>query len=139
MVMRIETDLGSTGNSASRRLVIGSRPKTSASKTSATENATWRGLSGRLYRAGIEKFVHCRAPARAAYVLVRRDVSGRPFAVFAGLAISQTPTVNLARIRRRGARLGAVEVHLIDLTHADGTDTARRVARDIRAGIAHSS
>ena len=99
-------------------------------------NATWPGTSGRLYRAAVESFVRCKAPARAIYVLVTRDLTGRPHPLFAGLALSQAPTVNLARIRRRGARLGASEVHLIDLTHSSGTYAARRLVRDVRANFA---
>jgi hypothetical protein len=101
-------------------------------------SANWLGRSGRLYRCGIERLHHCRAPARAAYLLVARDSAGRASALFAGLAISRAPTVNLARIRRRAVQLGASEVHLIDLTHSASSYAARRLVRDVRAGIARA-
>lgn len=96
----------------------------------------WAGRSGRLYQAVVIDLMACRAPARAAYVLARRDAIGRAHALFAGLALSAAPTVNLARIRQRAARLGAGEVHLIDLTHSTGTLAGRRLVRDVRAGLA---
>jgi hypothetical protein len=103
-----------------------------------SQNATWAGLSGRLYRAGVEGLLQCRAPARAVYLLVKRDASGRPHALFAGLALSRAPTTNLARIRQRAAKLRANEVHLIDLTHSAGSYGARRLLRDVRAGLAQA-
>lgn len=106
---------------------------TPAPSGSATQ--VWAGRSGRLYQASIVDLVVCRAPAKAAYVLARRDATGRPQALFAGLALSAAPTVNLARIRQRAARLGAEEVHLIDLGHSAGTYVGRRLVRDVRAGL----
>ena len=57
----------------------------------------------------------CRAPVRAAYVLVKRDQAGKAVPLFAGAAVSRAPTLNLARIRRRAATLAATEVHLIEM------------------------
>ncbi len=101
----------------------------------ATSNAFWRGGSGRSYHATIERFQVCKAPVRAAYVLVRRDADGRAQAMFVGLAISRAPSANLARIRQLGALLDAKEVHCIDLTHCVSSLAARRIVRDLRAAL----
>lgn len=104
-----------------------------------TKYATWRGRSGRLHVARIELLLDCRALARAAYVLVTRDALGRAVPLFVGLALSAATTLNLARIRHRAAKVGAKEVHIIDLTHAAGSYAARRLVRDLRASLAHAA
>jgi hypothetical protein len=100
---------------------------------------SWRGRSGRVYSARIELLLDCRAPARAAYLLVARDACGCASAVCIGVALSRAPTLNLARIRHRAAKYGANEVHMIDMTHSAGTYTARRVVRDVRAGLVNAA
>jgi hypothetical protein len=100
---------------------------------------TWQSRSGRLFHFASMPLFTCRAPARAAYVLARRDTAGHAVALFVGVALSLAPTLNLARIRQRAASLGATEVHLLDLDHAQGTYAARRLVRDLRAGLSHAA
>jgi hypothetical protein len=69
----------------------------------------WQGASGRAYRFDIQPFVMCAAPPPCAYVLVRRTAAQKPVVVHVGVATSAAPTLNLARIRRIGARHGASE------------------------------
>ena len=45
------------------------------------------------------------------YVLVRREPEGGATLLALGRLVSHTPSLNLAMIRRRGAELGANEVH----------------------------
>ncbi len=104
------------------------------SKTARTQH--WCGRSGRCYPANVVNLIFCAAPHRVAYVLVSRDAAGRALGLFAGLALSRTPTLNLARIRHRAAKIGANEIHTIDLTHCTGTYAARQLVRDIRSGLA---
>ena len=106
-------------------------PHVRPANTAADRTCFWAGRLGRLYRFTVHSLIECNAPPRGAYVLVKRGAKG-PRALFAGVAASLAPTVNLARIRRRGAALGADEVHVIALTGS--TADVRRVVRDIRAG-----
>lgn len=100
---------------------------------------TWRSSTGRLYHFSTSVLRACRAPARAVYVLVRRDDAGHAVGQFVGAAVSRAPTLNLARIRERAAILGATEVHLLDITHTVGSYAARRLVRDLRAGLEHAA
>ena len=72
-----------------------------------------------------------RMPAAAAghLLLVRRD-AGRHAArcCTSAAASSDAPTLNLARIRQRGAQLGANEVHVHFLAETDGAAPARSPA-----------
>jgi hypothetical protein len=100
--------------------------------------AFWTGGSGRVYRHDIYDFVRCPAPSRCAYVLVRRDGAGIPRVLHAGAATSSAPTLNLAHIRRLGARLGATEVHVHATLTGPGSHALRRIARDLRKALAQS-
>jgi hypothetical protein len=66
-------------------------------------------------------------------VLVRRDRHGVPAALHVGLGESDVPTLNLAQVRRRGAQLGANEVHVH--LQAASQDERRLVVCDLRAGL----
>jgi hypothetical protein len=52
-----------------------------------------------------------------------------------GSGASDAPTLNLARVRQRGATLGANEVHVHFLAASD--EERRLVACDLRAGQFH--
>lgn len=95
----------------------------------------WRGHTGRVYRHEIHDFIHCPVLPRATYVLARRDRTDGLIALHVGTATSLAPTLNLAHIRRLGARLGATEVHIHPTPHARGTLAQRRIARDLRAAL----
>ncbi len=88
--------------------------------------ALWPGASGTLLRHTVYSLIGCPAPRAARYVLVAVDAQGRRSLLSTGRTQTPSPTLNLARIRHEGARLGANEVHLhlcddCDADAADGT------------------
>jgi len=91
--------------------------------------ATWTGESGRDYPHISYDLKTCPAVAAANYVLVRRQASGDRVVLRIGCVENDSPTLNLAELRMRGARLGANEVHLYLL--ADGAFSRRRVMEDL--------
>jgi hypothetical protein len=92
----------------------------------------WRGASGRAYVHRVYSLIECPPLPQATYVLVRREANGRRVALHVGLGRSDTATLNLARVRQRGAQLGANEVHVHFLRPAQAD--AGLVACDLRAG-----
>lgn len=76
---------------------------------------SWRGASGREYQHVCFRLIGCPNFASGTYVLVRRLAEGRRSVLAVGHTESPYATVNLARIRETGARLGADEVHLLPL------------------------
>lgn len=93
----------------------------------------WRGASGKGYAHSVYSLIACPPLPAASYVLVRRDRHGRRRALRVGLGQSDAPTLNLARVRRRGAQLGANEVHVHFAAASE--DERRLVACDLRAGL----
>ena len=65
-------------------------------------------------------------------MLVRRDADGKRQVLHIASGTSDAPTLNLARIRQRGAMLGANEVHVHALARTD--DERQLVVCDLRAG-----
>ena len=94
---------------------------------------SWRGASGRRYAHSVYSLIECPPLPMAGYILVKRDVLGRRTALRVGLGQSDAPTLNLAEVRRRGAQLGANEVHVH--VRAGSEDERRLVACDLRAGL----
>lgn len=74
--------------------------------------ATWKGASGARVRHVVYTLVGCPPVASATYLLVSRRSGGKAKVLAIGHTTTATPSVNLARIRRIGAALGANEVHL---------------------------
>jgi hypothetical protein len=93
----------------------------------------WRGASGKRYAHSVYSLIACPPLPAASYILVRRDRHGRRTALRVGLGRSDAPTLNLARVRQRGAQLGANEVHVH--FQAASHDERRLVACDLRAGL----
>jgi hypothetical protein len=92
----------------------------------------WRGASGRRYVHSVYDLITCPPLPEAIYVLARRDRNGRCVALQAACACSNVPSLNLARIRQRGATLGANEVHVHFLAVAD--EQRQLILCDLRAG-----
>jgi hypothetical protein len=90
----------------------------------------WHGASGRRYSHAVYSLVECPPLSDACYTLVHRDAQERRTALHIGLCDHAAPTLNLARIRQRGAMLGANEVHVHVLP---GHDAQRLAACDLRA------
>jgi hypothetical protein len=98
----------------------------------ATHCHFWRGASGRRYAHAVYGLIDCPPLSRSTYLLVRRDAGGSRTVLHIGHADDDAPTLNLARIRQRGATLGANEVHVYG---SAATDSERRLAVcDLRAG-----
>ncbi len=92
----------------------------------------WTGASGRRYVHTVYSLIECPALASGNYVLVRRQANGERTALAIGSAIQDAASLNLAEIRRRGAELGANEVHVHLLA---GTNKASKLVEyDLRCG-----
>ena len=91
----------------------------------------WRGASGRRYAHALYSLIGCPPLPRSSYLLVRRGAEDRREVLFVGVADSSAPTLNLARVRQRGATLGANEVHVHFL--AETAEQCRLAACDLRA------
>jgi len=72
----------------------------------------WRGASGRRYAHTVYSLIECPPLPRAAYLLIHRDPAGQRQVLHIGSTESSAPSLNLARLRQRGASLGANEVHV---------------------------
>jgi hypothetical protein len=93
----------------------------------------WAGASGQRYTHAVYSLLECPPLPQAVYLLVRRQQDGTLQVLYIASALSAAPTLNLARIRQRGATVGANEVHA-HLTPS-GADTCRTIACDLRAGL----
>lgn len=62
-------------------------------------------------RAASATLLTCPPLNQGNYVLLRRETDGGATLLALGRLVSHTPSLNLAMIRRRGAELGANEVH----------------------------
>lgn len=93
----------------------------------------WRGASGRRYAHAVYSLIECPALPKATYLLVRRDAGGNRTVLHIGHADRDAATLNLARVRQRGATLGANEVHVYLLA---GSASERQLTIcDLRAGL----
>jgi hypothetical protein len=92
----------------------------------------WGGASGQRYQHSVYSLLECPPLPQAVYLLVRRQENGARNVLFIAPALSHAPSLNLARIRQRGATLGANEVHAYLATSAEA---CRTIACDLRAGL----
>jgi hypothetical protein len=92
----------------------------------------WRGASGRRYAHTVYSLIECPPLPRAAYLLIRRDPAGQRHVLHIGSGESSAPSLNLARLRQRGASLGANEVHVH--FQAETAEQRQLVVCDLRAG-----
>lgn len=92
----------------------------------------WRGASGKRYVHTVHSLLSCPRLPRATYVLVREEDDGQRSALRIGRTSSDCGSINLAEVRRRGAQLGATEVHV----HLIADDECGRmlVEMDLQAG-----
>lgn len=92
----------------------------------------WAGASGRRYVHTVYSLIECPALPSGNYVLVHRDGDGRRLVLAIGRVRHEAPSLNLAEIRRRGAELGANEVHVHLL--APNSKQSRLIETDLRSG-----
>jgi len=93
----------------------------------------WGGASGKRYQHSVYSLLECPPLPQAVYLLVRRQANGALKVLYIAPALSDAPSLNLARIRQRGAALGANEVHAHLL--ATSAEACRTIACDLRAGL----
>jgi hypothetical protein len=92
----------------------------------------WSGASGRRYVHTIYNLLECPAIPAGNYILVHRDSEGRRLVLAVGRVGHSAASLNLAEIRRRGAQLGANEVHVHLL--APNAKQSRLIETDLRSG-----
>lgn len=92
----------------------------------------WSGASGRRYVHTVYSLVECPAIPAGNYILVHRDPEGRRLVLAIGRVGNPAASLNLAEIRRRGAELGANEVHVHLL--ATNAKQSRLIESDLRSG-----
>lgn len=92
----------------------------------------WSGASGRRYVHTIYSLIECPAIPAGNYILVHRDAQGRRLVLAIGRVGNVAASLNLAEIRRRGAELGANEVHVHLL--APNAKQSRFIETDLRTG-----
>jgi hypothetical protein len=80
---------------------------------------TWQTASGQRLRHAVYSLIGCPAVVAATYILVRRTADGARRVVAVRRTRTDIPILNLARIRRAGARLGANEVHVFRSAKSD--------------------
>lgn len=93
----------------------------------------WRTATGREIAHIVYSLMGCPPLQSATYLLVRRSADGKRNVLAVARTQRQAPTLNLARIREWGAKLGANEVHIHPICGPDRTRAA--VERDLR--LAH--
>lgn len=79
----------------------------------------WQSIDGRRLRHTIYSLIGCPPVEAGTYILARRGQEGSLRVLAIRRTRSRVPSVNLASIRRTGARLGANEVHLCRLALTD--------------------
>ncbi len=72
----------------------------------------WRGASGARYLHSVYSLLDCPSLPKATYIIVRREDDGTCRPLHIGQTVEDTQSLNLALLRRLGARLGANEVHI---------------------------
>lgn len=73
---------------------------------------TWHTATGQRLRHAVYSLIGCPGVLAATYILVRNCPDGMREVLAVRRTRSDIPSLNLARIRRAGARLGANEVHV---------------------------
>jgi hypothetical protein len=92
----------------------------------------WTGASGQRYVHTIYTLLDCPALSSGNVILVKRDEDGQRTILDVCVVALNSPSLNLAEIRQRGATLGANEVHVHLL--ADSEREAKRIAFDLQCG-----
>jgi hypothetical protein len=78
----------------------------------ANDFTFWNGASGASYVHTVFRLLDCPELPNSNIVLVRRDREGRAEALHIGRVEEDSPSLNLAAIRRTAAQIGADEVHV---------------------------
>lgn len=92
----------------------------------------WTGASGARYVHTVYSLLTCPTLPASNFILIKRDADGEPNVLSIGQLTNSATSLNLAEIRRRGAELGATEVHIHLL--ADDSKHAMSIQQDLQAG-----
>ena len=110
------------------------RLQTSPSVAADCEFLFWSGASGARYVHTVHSLLACPELPSCTYVLAYCAPSGEREVLAVGQLTGTVPSLNLAELRHRGARLGANEIHVHLLA---GTRAERhRVVLDIKGSVA---
>lgn len=93
----------------------------------------WPGATGERYVHHVYGLIDCPQVPAANYILFARDDDGSRRVLYVGVVGHDAPSLNLAEIRHRGAKLGAREVHVHMLAGTDGRRAA--IEMDLRAAF----
>ena len=117
-----------------RSRMTGTQEHASANETSELMQRFqfWTGASGQRYVHTIYTLLDCPGLSTGNILLVRRDEDGQRSVLDVCALGLNSPSLNLAEIRQRGATLGANEVHVHLL--ADTEREAKRIAFDLQCG-----
>lgn len=123
-----------TNRGLSRARMIGTNQQTDVAESEELMQRFqfWTGASGDRYVHTIYTLVDCPALTTGNVILVKRDKAGQRTALDVGILGPNSPSLNLAEIRQRGATMGANEVHVHLL--AESHREARRIAFDLQTG-----
>ena len=80
---------------------------------------SWRGASGQNWTYVVFTLIGCPAFESANFILIKRTAEGRRKVLRIGRTETSSASLNLARIRRDGATLGANEVHVYAQAESD--------------------
>jgi len=116
---------------AAARAGLSHQTDVSLAEPTAQQFQFWAGASGERYVHSVFSLIGCPELPKAVYVLMRCDSHGRRTILRIGRTEHDAPSLNLAEIRHRGAKLGANEVHVHFL--ASSTRQRRDVEADLRA------
>lgn len=103
-----------------------------AQPTSKERFQFWTGASGKRYVHTVYDLISCPTLPTSNYMLVKRDDDGEVEVLAIGHLSNSATSLNLAEVRRRGAELGASEVH-VHLLASDTAD-AIQVQHDLQTG-----
>lgn len=92
----------------------------------------WTGASGERYVHTVYDLITCPTLPAANYMLIKRDEAGDAIVLAIGRVDDRASSLNLAKVRRHGAELGASEVHVHLL--ADDPHHAHHIQHDLQAG-----
>lgn len=96
----------------------------------------WTGASGARYVHTVYDLLTCPTLPASNYMLIKRDNDGDPEILSIGQLTNSATSLNLAEVRRKGAQLGATEVHIHLL--AEDASAAQDVQYDLQAGYLNS-
>lgn len=112
-----------------------SSPRSASSAAEAhSEFLFWAGASGQHYVHTVHTLLACPELPPCTYVLAYRETSGAREVLAVGQLSGTVPSLNLAELRHRGARLGANEIHVHLL--APGRAARNVVVADIKSALA---